>query len=575
MRVILPIAGPRDTTHLALRMLSRQRWTVVLAVITMIAQGLCLFAGPWVLGQLVDDIRAGRNTAWSSAAIIAVAAVLGAILEGIVALLVARVTEPALAQVREDVIETALHLPTSRVEKAGQGDLLSRVGDDIALVSKAVTQVIPALVYSVVNILFGAAGIFLVDWRLGLAGLIAVPFYVIAVRWYLPKSAPFYTRERIAQGERSEALLSGIYGANTLRAYRLNALHIDRINDRSADAMHISIERFRLVGRFFGRINRAEFIGMAMLLTSGFLFVRQDMITVGGVTAAALYFHKMFTPLGTLVFQFDAAQSAGASLARIAGVILMPHELGRSGQTTPDKTLTIDGITHHYDSNDVLHRVSLTLLPGERVALVGQTGAGKSTLASIAAGILSPSDGQVRLGVLDIENLDPVTLRKDVVLLSQDVHVFAGTLAEDLRMVHPAASDEDLRRALNTVGADWVHALPAGLATKVGEGAYAMTPMQAQHLALARLILADPAIAILDEATAEAGSTGARELEDAALAATEGRTALIVAHRLTQAETADRVIVLADGRIIEQGTHNELVAAGGRYADLWQAWSTN
>lgn len=575
MRDILPIAGPRETTRLALSMLSRQRVTMAFAVITMIAQGLCLFTGPWVLGHLVDDIRAGRNTAWNSAAIIAVATVLGAILEGIVTLLVARVTEPALAQVREDVIDTALHLPTSRVEKAGQGDLLSRVGDDIALVSKAVSQVIPALVYSVVNILFGAAGIFLVDWRLGIAGLIAVPFYVIALRWYLPKSAPFYKRERVAQGERSEALVSGIYGAGTLRAFRLNSLHIDRINDRSAEAMQISIERFRLVGRFFGRINRAEFVGMSMVLVFGFVFVRGDMLTVGGVTAAALYFHKMFTPLGTLVFQFDAAQSAGASLARIAGVILMPHELGKSQETTPDKTLTIDSITHHYDSDDVLHRVSLTLEPGEHVALVGLTGAGKSTLAAIAAGILSPSDGKVRLGALDIENLDPVTLRKDVVLLSQDVHVFAGTLAEDLRMVQPEASDEDLRRALATVGAGWFHALPDGLQTIVGEGAYAMTPMQAQHLALARLILADPAIAILDEATAEAGSTGARELEAAALAATKGRTALIVAHRLTQAETADRVIVLDNGRIIEHGTHDDLVAAGGRYAALWQAWSTN
>ena len=490
-------------------------------------------------------------------------------------MLIARITEPALAQVREDVIDTALHLPTSRVEQAGQGDLLSRVGDDIALVSTAVSQVIPSLVYSVVNIVFGAAGIFFVDWRLGLAGLVAVPFYVAALRWYLPRSAPFYARERVAQGERSEALVSGIYGASTLRAYRLNAKYLDRIDERSAEAMHISIERFKLVGRFFGRINRAEFAGMTMLMAVGFFFVRNDMLTVGAVTSAALYFHKMFGPMAGLIFQFDAAQSAGASLARIAGVILMPHELGKSRASAPDKTLRIDSISHHYDADDVLHQVSVTLVPGERVALVGQTGAGKSTLAAIAAGILSPTGGQVRLGDLDIEALDPVTLRKDVVLLSQEVHVFAGTMAEDLRMVSPDASDGALLAALDAVGADWFHALPDGLETIVGESAYALTPMQAQHLALARLILADPAIAILDEATAEAGSTGARELEDAALAATEGRTALIVAHRLTQAESADRVIVLDGGRIIEHGTHDDLVAAGGRYADLWQAWSTN
>jgi ATP-binding cassette subfamily C protein len=276
-----------------------------------------------------------------------------------------------------------------------------------------------------------------------------------------------------------------------------------------------------------------------------------------------------------LIYHADNAQSAGASLARIAGVILMPHELGTSHASSDDKTLTIDTVSHRYDAAEVVHAVSLRLVPGERVALVGQTGAGKSTLAAVAAGILPPTSGTVRLGDIDINTLDPAALRKEIVLLTQDVHVFSGTVAEDLRMVHPAADDDALRGALEEVGADWFRALPDGLATVVGEGAYALTPMQAQHLALARLILADPAIAILDEATAEAGSTGARELESAALAATAGRTALIVAHRLTQAETADRVIVLDDGRIIEHGTHAELVAAGGRYAELWQAWSTN
>lgn len=575
MREILPIASRRETTALAWTMLVRQRAALLVGLSAALLQGICLFIGPWVLGRLVDDIRAGEDTALKWSLVIGASAVLGGIFEGAVTILVARITEPALAEVREDVVRNALHLPNARIEQAGQGDLLSRVGDDISIVSKAVTEVIPDLTYSLVNIAFGAAGIFLLDWRIGLAGLCAAPFYYLAMRWYLPRSGPFYARERVALGERSEALVSGIYGARTLRAYRLNDGHIDRINTRSAEAMNISIARFRLLGRFFGRINRAEYFGMSFVLAAGFVLVRNDAITVGAATAAALYFHKMFAPIGTLIYHADNAQSAGASLARIAGVILMPHELGTSRASGPDKTLTIDAVSHRYDAAEVVHAVSLRLLPGERVALVGQTGAGKSTLAAVAAGILPPTSGSVCLGDIDINTLDPATLRKEVVLLTQDVHVFSGTLAEDLRMVHPEASDEALRDALETVGADWFGSLPDGLGTIVGEGAYTLTPMQAQHLALARLILTDPAVAILDEATAEAGSTGARELESAALAATAGRTALIVAHRLTQAESADRVIVLDDGRIIEHGTHGELVAAGGRYAALWQAWSTN
>jgi len=574
MRNILPVADPRDTALFALRTLLVQRRNLSIAIFTMTVSALCIFIGPWALGRLIDDVRGSDGHVWRWAVIIAVAGVLGGIVESAVTQLVARVTEPALADVREDVIAAALALPVSRIEEAGQGDLLSRVGDDIALVSRAVGQVIPALVYSLVNIAAGAAGILFLDWRLGLIGLIAGPFYYQSLRWYLPKSSPYYKRERIAQGERSEVLMSGIYGARTLRAYRQSDDHLRRIDERSAAARDISIQRFVLIGRFFARVNRAEYVGMAAVLSLGFLLVRGDILTVGAATAAALYFHKMFAPLGTLMFQFDVAQSAGASLARISGVILAPKPGGLTEPTATDTTLSIDAISHTYGTREVLHGVSMTLRPGERVALVGQTGAGKTTLAAIAAGILEPSGGSIRVGDLDLSTLDSTAIRRHIVLLSQEVHVFSGPLAEDLRMVRPDANEAELLDALATVGVDWLGTLDQGLDTSVGDGAHALTPMQAQQVALARLVLADPPIAILDEATAEAGSTGARELEEASLAATAGRTALIVAHRLTQGANADRVIVLDSGRIVEDGSHSELLAAGGHYADLWAAWST-
>ncbi|MCW2799526.1 MAG: multidrug transporter permease [Aeromicrobium sp.] len=574
MRNILPIADARDTARFALRALITQRRELVSAIVTMTISGACVFAGPWALGRLIDDLRGGDSRVWTWAAVIAVAGVFGGIAEGAATVLVARVTEPALGTIREEVIQSALELPVSRIEEAGQGDLLSRVGDDIALVSRAVSQVVPTLVYSLVNILAGVTGILLLDWRLALLGLVAGPFYLQSLRWYLPKSSPYYTRERVAQGERSEVLMSGIYGARTLRAYRQGGEHLERIDQRSAAARDISIARFRLIGRFFGRINRAEYVGMTVVLSLGFVFVRGDSLTVGAATAAALYFHKMFAPIGGLMFQFDTAQSAGASLARIAGVILAPKPGGLTEPTASDTTLSIDAITHTYGTREVLHGVTMTLRPGERVALVGQTGAGKTTLAAIAAGILEPTGGSIHVGDLDLATLDSTAVRRHIVLLSQEVHVFSGPLAEDLRMVRPDATEAELLAALDTVGADWLSTLDQGLDTAVGDGAHALTPMQAQHVALARLVLADPPIAILDEATAEAGSTGARELEEAALSATAGRTALIVAHRLTQAANADRVIVLDDGRIIEDGPHAELLEAGGHYADLWAAWST-
>jgi ATP-binding cassette subfamily C protein len=231
-------------------------------------------------------------------------------------------------------------------------------------------------------------------------------------------------------------------------------------------------------------------------------------------------------------------------------------------------------VRHAYpDGPEVLHDIHLEVAAGSRIALVGATGAGKSTLAKLVSGVHRPTAGTVHIGGVEP---DAALARSSVALVTQEVHVFAGPLADDLRLARPSATEDELRDALRTVGAlDWALALPDGLDTVVGTGGHTLTVVQSQQLALARLVLADPPVAVLDEATAEAGSAGARLLDDAALRALEGRTGLMVAHRLTQAATADLVVVLDRGRIVEQGTHDELVAAGGTYAHLWAAWQHN
>ena len=266
-------------------------------------------------------------------------------------------------------------------------------------------------------------------------------------------------------------------------------------------------------------------------------------------------------------------QSALASLGRIVGVLTagetpksVPLSGGEASSAHPLASggVRISEVDHSYVAgHPVLTGIDLTLVPGERVAIVGASGAGKSTLAALVAGVHTAETGRV-------ETVG------SVMLVTQEVHVFDGTLRDNLTLVRPGADDAALLDALAQVGAKGLIArLPGGLDEPVGAAAVALTPAEAQQIALARVLLADPAIVVLDEATAEAGSSDAGLLEGAAEAATRGRTALVVAHRLTQAASADRVVLMERGRIVERGTHAELVAAEGAYARLWKAWSVD
>ncbi|MEI4271731.1 ABC transporter ATP-binding protein [Klenkia sp. LSe6-5] len=564
---LLPVATGRRAGRVVGELLREHPVAGAAAAVSAVAAAAAGLAAPAVLGRLVDAVDTGGGSVWPYVWALLGAAVLAAVLTGISTVLVARLGETLLARLRERVVDRALHLPSATLDRVRGGDLLSRVGDDVAKVAEAVGSALPQVAGAGLTVLLTLVGLGALDWRLALAGLLALPLYVLALRWYLPRSAPRYAAERVALGERSQALVASVQGADTVHAYADEARHRAVVDDRSARALAITVDVFRLFTDFGWRMNRAEYVGLAAVLAVGFTLVRAGDVTVGAVTTAALLFHRLFGPLGLLLFTFDDVQSAGASLVRMVGVADLPEvPPGTPVRTAARPAVELRGIGHGYGGPPVLVDVDLTIAPGERVALVGASGAGKTTLAGVLAGALEPTAGQVL-----VDGVPVADLRDHVGLVSQEVHVFAGTLADDVRLARPGAGDAEVAAALRTVGAGWAQAL--GWDTLVGDGGHELTAPQAQQLALARLVLADPPVAVLDEATAEAGSAGARDLEEAALAATAGRTTLVVAHRLTQAARADRVVVLAAGRVVEQGTHAELVAAGGRYADLWSAWT--
>jgi ATP-binding cassette subfamily C protein len=582
-RTLLPTATPAQTWRALRRALLPHRTLVLLAIPLLVAESLSGLVGPAVLGRIVDLVTDGATASALTGPVLLLAG--AALAEGVVGaagtIVVARAAGRAMADLREQVVDRALTIPLSDIERAGTGDLLARVEGDVEVVSDVADDTLGDFIGDTLDIALTFGGLALLDWRLALAGLAAVPAQLLALRWYLRRAGRLYADVAVAEGERAQVLIGAIGGAPTVRAFGLSGRHLEAITARSAAACDKNLRAVTALSGFIARQNVGELVGMASVLTAGFFLAGNGTVTVGEASAAALYFHRLFGPINGALGVMDDIQQAGASLARLVGVADMTGENDARGGARPERrrlapcAVEIRDVDFEYlPGHPVLTGIDLTIRAGERVALVGPSGAGKSTLAKLVAGVHRTTGGRIRIGGRDIDAIGSPTGAGVVALVTQEIHTFAGRLADDLRLARPEATKKELWAALDRAGAKaWVKGLGKGLNTVVGEGGQRLTPTQAQQLALARLVLADPPVAVLDEATADAGSAGARVLEKALDRILAGRTAIVVAHRLTQALSADRVVVLEAGRVVETGTHDELVAAGGRYAALWAAWS--
>lgn len=580
-RPTLPVAGGRQTGRVLVRTAAAHpRLTAGTILLTCVA-GVGVVAGPFVLGELVDRVRAGTTVA-ALVPLLITAAVIVVLTAGFTAWSgreAQRLGATIAADLREEVLERSLRLPAPVLEEVGPGDVASRVTEDVENFVESVP--LGAMVFtSLITVVWSITGFAVLDWRLALAFLAVVPVYAVALRWYLPRAAPLYARERRLAAVRSGVMLQTLHGLSTVRAYGTGELQTRRIRTASEENLGAGLGALSLFARFGIFMNTAEAVGLSALLFVGHLLVNADAATVGAVTAAALLFHRLFGPLGILLMSFDDVQRAGAALARMVGVTTLPARSRPAGRRpTGPVSLLADGLHHSYDgSHEVVRDVSVRVPAGSSLAVVGASGAGKSTVAAILGGSFPAVGGVTRVqdadGVLDVDALSDDDLRDWVGIVTQETHVFSGSVRDDVTLTAPDSSDGEVGAALALVGAaGWVSSLPEGLDTVVGAGGHPLTAVQAQQLALARVALRNPPVVVLDEATAEAGSAGAQDLEKAALALISGRTAVVVAHRLTQARACDRIVVMDRGRVVESGTHDELVGIGGRYAALWATWT--
>ena len=552
-----------------------------LAIVTLVGYTLVALLPPYLAKVAVDDgIVPGDLDALTVVVAIFLAAGIAAFaLSGAQTYYTGWVGERALADLRIQLFDHLQRLSLGYYERNRTGAIISRITNDVEALDQLVTDGISSLVQNSLLLLGTAVVLFVLDWRLALATLVVLPFMAAVTAWFRSRSNRAYRRVRERLGLVTATLAEDISGMRVVQSFTrepTSQVTFRGVNERYREANY---ETVVLSGVYFPAVEVLSAIATAIVLGVGGALVMHESVEIGTLLAFTLYLANFFDPVQQLSQLYNTFLAATAALDRITVVFDEEPEVvdAPAARELPEirGRVRFENVRFGYgDLPDVLHSFDLDVAPATTVALVGHTGAGKSTIAKLLTRFYDPREGRITIDGHDLREVTQESLRKQLGIVPQEGFLFAGTIADNIAFAHPQATRAEIEAAAEAVGADrFVKELPAGFDTDVGERGFKLSLGQRQLVAFARALLADPRILILDEATSSVDIGTERRIERGLQRLLAGRTAFVIAHRLSTIRGADLIVVLDHGRIVEQGTHDELVDARGPYMSLYGDWA--